>query len=161
MTTRTIPLRLLALLCVLSTLIGAALGSAAVGGRQFLPVVFGAPAGPSIVTLTESDTTFVSAAYDPLSRRVFVGYIDRAHGNRARFTELVGDRLVDVALPAFPPSLVSAPAFNPPDSPKDADSAMLVIDGWVYWFVTSREVDDPTGPFKLKLERFQPGPALP
>lgn len=154
--TRHIPIRLLALLCVLSTFVGAAFGGTL--SRQYAPIVFGAPAGPSVVTLVESDTTFVSAAYDPVARRVYVGYIDRAHGNRAHFTELIGDALYDVALPAFPPGLAAAPAFSPPDSPKDADSAMLVIDGWAYWFVSSREVDQAGAPFKLKLYRFRPAP---
>jgi hypothetical protein len=114
--------------------------------------LFRAPPQAGTVTLVESDTTFVSAAYDPSTGRIFVSYIDRGNGNKAHLTELIQDRLYEVA----PPTLAgTAPAFSP-DSPKDADSALLAINGWLWWFVSSRDVDDPTGDFKLKLTRVQP-----
>jgi len=141
------------LLIALGWNLALALGSYAV----HLPVVMGAPIQPGTITLVETDTSFVSAARDDQSGRIFVSYVDRAHGNRLHLTELVGDALVEV--PA--PTVASAPAFSPPDSPKDADSAIIAFNGWVYWFTTSREINEAGQPFKLKLRRFQPGPVVP
>jgi hypothetical protein len=95
----------------------------------------------------------VSVDRDPVSGRIYVSYIDRGDGNRAHLTELVGDTLVELADPV--PSPAAAPAFSP-DSPKDADAAVLVVNGAVWWFVSSRDPQDPTGKFRLKLLRFRP-----
>lgn len=134
----------------------AVLPAAPVVSRAYLPFV-GTPPQSSTITLVESDTTFVSAAHDPVTRRVYVSYIDRARSNKLHVTELIGDRLVELQSPVLaqiqPAS--AAPAFSP-DSPKDAASAMLVIDSWLWLFVSSRDDGDPTGPFKLKLLRWKP-----
>jgi hypothetical protein len=128
--------------------------SAAPPARQsYLPVIE-AQSAPGWVTLTESDTTFVDAARDSASGRIYVAYIDRGNGNRAHLTELIGDQLIELQDPVRPRS-GTTPGFMP-DSPKDAASAVLVVDGAVWWFVTSRDEGDPTGPFTLKLLRFRP-----
>jgi hypothetical protein len=128
--------------------------SAAPPARSFLPAVL-AQGAPAWVTLTESDTTFVSVDRDPSTGRIYVSYIDRGNGNHAHLTELIGDRLVELADPV--PSPAAAPAFSP-DSPKDADAAVLVVNGAVWWFVSSRDPQEPTGPFRLKLLRLRPSP---
>lgn len=145
--TRLIPLLLIALGWNLAL---------AVSYAVHLPIVFG-QASPSLVTLVQSDSTFVSVARDEHTGRIFVNYIDRAHQNRLHATELITDVLHELPVPLLATaSLAAAPAFTPPDSAKDAASAVLIIDGWEWLFVTSRDADDPTGPFKLKLLRFKP-----
>jgi hypothetical protein len=145
---------ILAWAIVLSLALGSVIGGAAQPlWRTFLPTIATAQQ-PSIVTLVDSDTTFVSAERDASTGRIYVAYIDRAHGNKAHFTELIGDQLHEVPLPQLPARAV-APSFSP-DSPKDADSAIVAFDGWVYWFVSSREVDMPGAAFKLRLWRFRP-----
>lgn len=121
----------------------------------YLPL-FRAPPQAAVVTLVESDTTFVSAAHDPSTGRIYVSYIDRAHGNRLHLTELVQDRLVELE----PPGLaqlqpIAAPAFVPPGE-KEAASALLAFDAWLWLFWTARDEGDETGPFKLKLLRWRP-----
>jgi hypothetical protein len=144
-----------ALALVLALLLALAVpSSAAPPARSFLPAVLTQAGAPSWITLTESDTTFVDAAHDPVSGRVYVSYIDRGNGNRAHLTELIGDQLIELRDPVRPRS-GTTPGFTP-DSPKDAASAVLVVDGAVWWFVTSRDESDPTGPFTLKLLRFRP-----
>jgi hypothetical protein len=144
-----------ALALVLALLLALAVpSSAAPLARSFLPAVLTQPGAPTWVTLTQSDTTFVDAAVDPASGRVYVSYIDRGNGNRAHLTELIGNTLHELHDPVQTPAS-AAPAFTP-DSPKDADSAVLVVNGAVWWFVSSRDPDDPTGDFRLKLLRFLP-----
>jgi hypothetical protein len=162
---RSIFYSLLALLLAAS----AALGGFAAYAMQprpalaYLPVVANGaqplPPAPPIgrVVLIESDTTFVTATRDDESGRIFVAYIDRAHGNRAHFTELISDTLVEVPTPLLP---AIAPSFTPPGSPKDADAGAILITqhdtgAIVWWFVTSRPEGDPDGPFQLLLLRFK------
>jgi hypothetical protein len=128
--------------------------SAAPPARSFLPAILTQAGAPTWVTLTQSDTTFVDAARDPASGRIYVAYIDRGNGNRAHLTELIGDQLIELRDPVRPRS-GTTPGFMP-DSPKDAASAVLVVDGAVWWFVTSREIDQAGAPFTLKLLRFTP-----
>ncbi len=110
------------------------------------------------VLLRSSDTTFISAARDASTGRIFVNFIDRAHGNRLHATELVGDQLVELPEPVSKPAPAGAeagPAFVP-DGNKDADSASIAFDGWQYLFVSSRDADATSGPFRLWLLRFRP-----
>lgn len=135
---------------------GAAVFSAAVAAPPvFLPLI-GAPPTQVVITLVESDTTFVSAAHDQSTGRIFVSYIDRGNKNRLHVTELVQDRLVELE----PPGLAQlqptvAPAFVPPGE-KEAASALLAFDGWVWLFWTARDEGDEIGDFKLKLLRWRP-----
>lgn len=128
--------------------------------QSFMPVVLADRAiVAGTITLVESDTTFISAAFDPVSKRVLVAYIDRAHGNRMHETELINDKLVEIKDPAVQSDVIT-PNFVPIDSSKDADVDQFILDGWVWLFVTSRDVcaipEDCAGtPFKLKLTRFK------
>lgn len=127
--------------------------------RTFFPVVYGAqPLG--LVTLRESDTTFISATVDSASSRVYVAFIDRANGNRAHDTELIGNTLHEMTLPALSNQELR-PSFVTPDSNKDAAVCQFVLNGVVWFFFTSRDAcvnpEDCAGtPFKLKLLRFIP-----
>lgn len=143
-------------LLLLALLIAAPVLAASEQHVQFAPVVVGQavqPVEPSTITLITSDTTFISAAHDSMSGRVFVAYIDRKNGNRLHVTELINDRLVEMPAPNIAPRV--APSFTT-DAPKDAASALLFIDGWLWLFHSSRAVGDPGGPFQLQLTRWKP-----
>lgn len=150
------PAVVLLLALVSAGLSGALIGSAAPAPAPVvrLPLIAG-PLTPTRVVLVESDTTFVSADRDAVTGRIFVSYIDRAHSNRLHFTELVSDTLVEAPAPGIaglqPGPL---PAFQPSDT-KDADSALIAYGGWVWLFVSSREINEAGEPFKLWLVRFQ------
>lgn len=132
----------------------------------YLPVVANnaqpLPPAPPVgrFILVQSDTTFTAAARDEVSGRIYVAYIDRQHGNRAHFTELISDTLHEVPMPLLFPG-TPALSFTPPGSPKDADSGAIFITQHptgplVWWFLTSRPQDTPDGPFQLQLLRFKP-----
>jgi hypothetical protein len=83
----TIPLRLLALLCALSTFLGALIGSAAQQPRTFLPTVFGAPnaqtamiydcqCGAVSATLRADGTVLLTILDHSRGGLVVVGYDD-------------------------------------------------------------------------------------
>lgn len=138
---------------------------AAPPNAQYLPNVRTAAAATPLPTpvppagwvlLRTSDTTFISASRDASTGRIYVNYIDRAHGNRLHATELVGNALVELPEPVARPGPASAgPAFVP-DGNKDADSASIAFDGWQYLFVSSRDAGATSGPFRLWLLRFRP-----
>lgn len=160
---------IIALVAVLALLLGSAIGAQPAqppAPPVYLPNIQ-APQQPALVRLVASDTTFVSAARDESTGRVYVNYIDRAHGNKLHLTELVNDRLVDLVEPpnattvaALLATRAAAPAFSP-DSPKEADSATLAWDGWQHVFFSARPLDKPTGPFELWYWRFVPQRAPP
>lgn len=130
---------------------------------RYLPSVYTAAATPTPtplpavgwVLLRSSDTTFISAARDASTGRIYVNYIDRGNGNRLHATELIGNALVELAQPPAKPAPAAGPAFVP-DGNKDADSASIAFDGWQYLFVSSRDEGAASGPFRLWLLRFRP-----
>lgn len=121
-----------------------------------LPLVQ-APTTPASVLLVKTDSTFVSAAYDESTGRIFVSYIDRRHGNRLIVSELVNDQLVSLSAPATLQPNAAGPSYTPLGN-KDADSALLAINGWLWLFHTTRPTveDGDPGPFELRLERWRP-----
>ena len=129
----------------------------AISNRSFLPTVYGAPLTPGTITLIETDTTFISATYDTVSKRIVVAYINRAQGNRIHETELINDKLEEIKDPVLTRLLheTISPSFVPVDSSKDAAMSQFILDGWVWLFRSSRDKDNPDGPFKLKLTRFK------
>lgn len=129
---------------------------AAQSWRVLLPAVANGQAAPTITTLVEDDSTFVGVALVPGTSRVLLTYIDRAHGNRLHLVEDVGDHVAEVKLP--PLGTVSAapsPSFVAPGD-KQADGVPIVLPAtfntpaMLRVYFTSRDEDDPDGPFKLK-----------
>lgn len=102
----------------------------------------------SLETLVPDDSTYVSAAVAP-GGCVIISYIDRAHGNRLHVVRDAGDHVVEVELPPIARSIVIDPGFIPP-GPKHADSALIINGGALSLYYTSRDDDDPSGPFRLK-----------
>lgn len=120
----------------------------AVVSRQLLPIIRNGQAQPSVVTLVESDSTFVGATADATGRIVLT-YIDRAHGNKLHVVEDVGDHVVELIDPIATQTAPIAPTFEV-DGPKQADGVPLIVGDKLHVYFTSRDVDDPTGPFRLK-----------
>ncbi len=103
----------------------------AITNQSFLPIIYGRSVQPvaGVVTLRESDTTFLSATYDLATKRILVAFVDRAHGNRVHETELISNTLVEVQLTAIM-NTAQEPSFTVPDSSKEAAVSQFVLDGW-------------------------------
>lgn len=114
----------------------------------YLPIV--ATDKPSITLLVDGDTTMVTAYVLPGMSRIIVTYIDRANGNRLHITEDIGTQLVEIPMPAeFAPQPSNNPSFVTPGN-KQANGTTVATGGILHIYVTSRDENDPTGPFKLK-----------
>ena len=120
--------------------------------RTFLPLV--QTNATTVVTLVDYDTTLAMAANVPGTCRVFVTYVDRAHGNLVHVTEDVGDRLVEVQAPMLADS---AQGFVPPGN-KHASGFPIVVCGRLRIYLNGRDEGDIDGPFK-RLD--MPIPAAP
>lgn len=137
-------------------LIGLIIGhvAAATNNSLFLPTIMRAQSTTPFVILRTTDTTFIDATQDTLTRRIYVTFIDRGNGNRAHLTELVGDALVETGVPNVSTGQ-QYEGFVSPDAAKEADVCVIYVDGYLYWFVTARPLFDPTGPFQLTLRRIK------
>ncbi len=122
--------------------------------RTFLPLV--QTNATTVVTLVDYDTTLAYAAGVTGTCRVFVTYVDRAHGNLVHVTEDVGDRLVEVQAPVLADS---QQGFVPPGN-KHASGFPIVVCNRLRIYLSGRDEGDIDGPFKLK-RLDMPVPAAP
>lgn len=127
------------------------LGLAPAAGETVInvPIVgkeYQAPA--DLVTLVDSDSTYISATLAPAGC-VFMAYIDRAHGNRLHVVRDAGDHVVEVPLPPLAQQVAQDPAFTAPGD-KQAAGALLFAGSRMLIYYTSRDEGDPSGIFKLK-----------
>jgi len=119
----------------------------------FLPVIAnGKPVQiPTTVdTLVAGDNSFLSVARSPAGCN-FLAYLDRDNGNLIHVVRDDGAKVTEVNLPALVNQAVTTeadPNFVPP-GPKHADTALLIADGVMYLYYTSRQPDDPSGPFNV------------
>jgi hypothetical protein len=134
---------------VLALLVAAQVQSATAPLR--LPLVSrAAQFAATITVLVEDDSTFVHAAVAP-GGCTFLTYIDRAHGNRLHLVRDAGDHVVEVPLPLLVQQVAREvdPGFVAPGD-KQADGALVIVGTRLDLYYTTRDVDDPGGPFKLK-----------
>lgn len=150
------PVRLVAnvTMIVLALAVMALTAVAQTSNRVYLPLVQQPPQS-RLVTLVDTDAGFVAAELLPNTTRVFVIYIDRRDGNRIHVTEHIGDRLVEIPDPmlaqlAFADVLAPSPTFTYP-GPKQGTGDPLIVGNELRIYATARDVDDPTGPFKVKV----------
>lgn len=127
---------------------------------DYLPLVaHGLSSEPpaQLVTLIGHDTTFVSATGVPGTCRVILTYIDRANGNLLHVAEDVGDRLVEIELPAGVALAGEAPEDEFPGL-KHASGFPIVVCGRLRVYANVRTEDG--GPFVLqRLDMPIPAPA--
>ena len=142
--TRHIPIRLLAVLALLCTLTGAAIGATL--HSSYLPVVQSAPVATrcdASAPLLDQDTGLISAGQTSDGRYI-VAYQDRAHGSRAHVAQHVGDHLVEVAdVPASTVFGDPGPQFSPPGPKQGALALVMGLPGQrnrLYY--TQRKEDD-------------------
>jgi len=112
----------------------------------YLPFV--ATNRPSVTVLIDHDTTMVTAYVLPGTQRILVGYIDRKYGNLFHVTEDMGSNLVEIPMTQAQFAALQ-PAFVVPGD-KQANGSFAVTGNILHVYVCTRDVDDPTGPFKLK-----------
>ena len=127
------------------------IGLAALAPKAYLPVVANGQAKVTETTLINTDTTMVTAYVLPSTTRIIVTYIDRANGNVLHVAEDKGTRLVELSLP--PAFTGNAPSVDPQfvyPGPKQANGATVATNGVLHVYACTRDVNDPTGPFKLK-----------
>lgn len=142
--------QLLIALFVLLSALGLRAASGQAEQRSYLPLV--ATDISSITVLVATDTTMVTCYAIPNTTRIIVTYIDRLHGNRLHVTEDMGDLLVELDMPPGLGGLTAdstAPAFVVPGD-KQANGCIVVVGNTMKLYVTTRDENDPTGPFKLK-----------
>jgi hypothetical protein len=117
---------------------------------DYLPIVTSQqPNAPAtLVTLVNSDTTFVNAALVPNTCRVIVTYIDRANGNRLHVAEDRGTQLLELPLPPMATQLQSTQPDFEFTGQKHASGFPIVVCGRLRIYANSRIVDN--GPFVLQ-----------
>lgn len=135
-------------LIVLAAFFAGQLVSAAAPLLTFLPHVAGSAFQQQRPTLLDGgDNTFVSAVQAP-GGCVFLSYIDRDNGNRLHVVQDMGSSLHEVPLPPLGSAALVAPSFEAPGD-KQADGFLLLHDGVMSIYYTSRAPDDEGGSFKL------------
>ena len=110
------------------------------------------PAQSSLVTLVSNcDCSFVTAELIPNTTRVILAYIDRSRGNRLFIVEDIGATVKDIPSPLLARLAIgdNEPSFIAP-GPKQGFGQPIVVGGMLRIYFTSRDENDPTGPFKLK-----------
>lgn len=123
---------------------------AAFAPRAYLPVIANGAIQPTITTLIQTDTSFVTAEMIPNTCRVMVTYIDRANGNKLHVAEDTDGSLYETALPPLGTSLQSISPEFVPSGPKQAFGDTVFVCGVMKVYFTGRDTGDDTGPFKLK-----------
>lgn len=108
-----------------------------------------APIPTTVDTLVAGDNSFISAARSPAGCN-FLAYVDRDNGNLIHVVRDDGAKVTEVNLPALVNAGVTStadPEFVPP-GPKHADVSLVIADA-LYLYYTSRQADDPSGPFNV------------
>lgn len=100
-----------------------------------------------IVTLTSTDTTYISAAMSPYGCNI-VAYINRGQGNRLHVARDAGNHLIDIELPPEMRLILDRTFIAPGD--KQADVSLLVDAVKLTLYYSTRDENDPNGIFRLK-----------
>lgn len=128
---------------------------AASGLRLLLPFVARdatAQVATEIHLLVSGDNSYISAARSPAGC-VFFAYIDRDSGNLLRVVRRNADYSVtDIPLPPPVNAVTIDPGFVPP-GPKHADVSIVFTDAMELYY-TSRQPDQPSGPFNVFVLRM-------
>lgn len=115
----------------------------------YLPAVHnGAAVSGASIVLDAGDNALVDSVRSSDGRCTFLAYIDRDDGNLLHIVQDAGDHLIDVPLPPVG-QVATAPAFTPPGE-KQADGSLLVHNGLLTLYFTSRLPDDEHGAFQLQ-----------
>ena len=146
---RHVPIRLIAVLALLCTLTGAAIGVSL--HSSYLPVVRGAPlAAPDVTTVLECSCGFASVYVAP-DGTILVTVQDFARGGRLFvYADLGGTTLTPVAAPPLvgQGAADAAPAFAFP-AQKNGPGGTIVKDGVLSVYAPARPVGETTGPYNL------------
>lgn len=141
--------------------LGALYQAHAAQSATYLPVIrngTSAPIPTTIDTLVAGDNSFISAARSPAGCN-FLAYVDRDNGNLIHVVRDDGATVKEVSLPAMVNAGVTTtadPQFVPP-GPKHADVSLVIADA-LYLYYTSRQADDPSGPFNVIRLKMQVPP---